>query len=86
MSFVCLITFDVMSNAMINQIYNDENDTMLRVKIYCKHGDLLPIHTSWSKDNPGRRFWSCPHYRVCSFLQSWRLQISDLFILFFVKI
>ncbi|KAG5631268.1 hypothetical protein H5410_002985 [Solanum commersonii] len=30
-----------MSNAILNQICNDENDPMLGVKIYYKHGDLL---------------------------------------------
>ncbi|KAK4737378.1 hypothetical protein R3W88_001075 [Solanum pinnatisectum] len=52
-----------MSNAILNRICNDENDSMLCVKIYCKHGDLLSMQTSWSKDNLGRRFWSCPCYR-----------------------
>ena len=53
MSFVCFITFDMMSNVILNGIFNDENDTMLGVKIYCKHGDLLSMQTSWSKDNLG---------------------------------
>ncbi|KAG5594672.1 hypothetical protein H5410_035904 [Solanum commersonii] len=30
-----------MSNAMLNQICNDENDPMLGVKIRCKHRDLF---------------------------------------------
>ncbi|KAG5630111.1 hypothetical protein H5410_001828 [Solanum commersonii] len=40
-----------MSNAILNRICNDENDPMLGVKIYCKHGDLLSMQASWSKDN-----------------------------------
>ncbi|KAG5610420.1 hypothetical protein H5410_021701 [Solanum commersonii] len=55
-----------MSNAILNRICNDENDPMLGVKICCKHGDLLSMQTSRSKDNPGRRFWFCPHYRFCT--------------------
>ncbi|WMV29520.1 hypothetical protein MTR67_022905 [Solanum verrucosum] len=62
-----------MSNAILNRICNNENDPMLGVKICCKHGDLLSMQTSWSKDNPGRRFWSCPCYRenACNFFR-WR--------------
>ncbi|KAG5610916.1 hypothetical protein H5410_022197 [Solanum commersonii] len=57
-----------MSNAILNRICNNENDPMLGVKICCKHGDLLSMQTSWSKDNPGRKFWSCPCYHICAFL------------------
>ncbi|XP_049392314.1 uncharacterized protein LOC125856732 [Solanum stenotomum] len=62
-----------MSNAMLNRICNDENDPMLRVKLRCKHGDLLSMQTSWSEHNPARRFWSCPRYRedACNFFR-WR--------------
>ncbi|KAG5619884.1 hypothetical protein H5410_005102 [Solanum commersonii] len=62
-----------MSNAMLNRICNDENDPMLRVKLWCKHGHLLSMQTSWSKHNPIQRFWSCPCYRedACNFFR-WR--------------
>ncbi|WMV14681.1 hypothetical protein MTR67_008066 [Solanum verrucosum] len=62
-----------MSNAILNRICNDENDPMLGVKICCKHGDLLSMQTSWSKDNPGQKFWSCTRYRdnACNFFR-WR--------------
>ncbi|KAG5615601.1 hypothetical protein H5410_015425 [Solanum commersonii] len=62
-----------MSNAILNRICNDENDPMLGVKICCKHGDLLSLQTSLSKDNLGRRFWSCPRYceNACNFFR-WR--------------
>jgi len=76
------VTFDIMSNAILNRICNDENDPMLGVKICCKHGDLLSMQTSWSKDNPGRRFWSCPRYRVCTFLHL-SLETSLYFVFFF---
>ena len=58
----------MMSNAILNRICDNESDTMLNMKMYCKHGDLLSMQTSWSKDNPGQRFWSCPRYRVCMFI------------------
>ena len=60
----------MMSYAILSRICDDKNDTMLNVKMYCKHGDLLSMQTSWSKDNPGRRFWSCPRYRVCMFIST----------------
>ncbi|KAG5615473.1 hypothetical protein H5410_015297 [Solanum commersonii] len=62
-----------MSNAILNQICNDENDVMLGVKICCKHGELLSMQTSSSEDNSGQRFWSCPCYRenACNFFR-WR--------------
>ncbi|WMV49922.1 hypothetical protein MTR67_043307 [Solanum verrucosum] len=63
-----------MLNAMLNRNCNDENDSMLGVKICCKNGGLLlSIQTSWSKDKPGQKFWSCPHYReyACNFFR-WR--------------
>ncbi|KAG5575741.1 hypothetical protein H5410_055875, partial [Solanum commersonii] len=68
-----------MSNAILNRICNDENDPMLGVKICCKHGDLLSMQTSWSKDNLGGKFWSCPRYRVCTFLHL-SLETSPYFI------
>uniref|UniRef100_M1DBD1 GRF-type domain-containing protein n=1 Tax=Solanum tuberosum TaxID=4113 RepID=M1DBD1_SOLTU len=62
-----------MSNTMLNRICNDGNDLMLRVKLRCKHDDLLSMQTSWSEHNPARRFWSCPRYRedACNFFR-WR--------------
>ncbi|XP_059284980.1 uncharacterized protein LOC132038316 [Lycium ferocissimum] len=62
-----------MSRASLNRICKDENDPMLRETVRCKHGDLLTMQTSWSNDNPGRRFWSCPRYREksCKFF-GWR--------------
>ncbi|WMV57892.1 hypothetical protein MTR67_051277 [Solanum verrucosum] len=62
-----------MENAMLNRICNDENDLMSRVKLRCKHGDLLSMQISWSEHNPAQRFWSCPHYRedACNFFR-WR--------------
>ncbi|XP_059316103.1 uncharacterized protein LOC132066934 [Lycium ferocissimum] len=62
-----------MSRASLNRICEDENDPMLCETVRCKYGDLLIMQTSWSNDNPGRRFWSCPRYREksCKFFR-WR--------------
>ena len=51
----------------------DENDPMINAEVRCKHGILLQMQTSWSDRNPGRRFWSCPHYEStnCKFFR-WR--------------
>ncbi|WMV43483.1 hypothetical protein MTR67_036868 [Solanum verrucosum] len=62
-----------MSNASLNRICNDENDPMLHLTMRCKHGDLMQLQTSWSEDNPARRFWSCPRFREnsCKYFR-WR--------------
>ncbi|KAK4730905.1 hypothetical protein R3W88_023893 [Solanum pinnatisectum] len=62
-----------MSNASLNRICNNENDPMLHLTMRCKHGDLMQLQTSWSEDNPARRFWSCPrfHENSCKFFR-WR--------------
>ncbi|KAH0635832.1 hypothetical protein KY289_035747 [Solanum tuberosum] len=46
---------------------------MINAEVRCKHGILLQMQTSWSDRNPGRRFWSCPHYEAmnCNFFR-WR--------------
>ncbi|OIT32295.1 hypothetical protein A4A49_51263 [Nicotiana attenuata] len=51
-----------MAGINLNNFFIDEHDPMLNVKVRCKHGDLLPLETSWSTRNPGRQFWSCPYY------------------------
>lgn len=37
----------------------------------CKCRKIAPLRTSWTSDNPGRRFWCCPYYgtnhRSCDF-------------------
>ena len=57
-----------MANENLNTLCMDESNPMLNVVIRCKHGILLNLQTSWSKLNPGRRFWSFPCYGVCIFL------------------
>ncbi|KAG5587379.1 hypothetical protein H5410_047813 [Solanum commersonii] len=62
-----------MSNAKLNKLCMEESDPMLKTIVRCKHGSLLHMQTSWSKSNPGRRFWSCPYYgeNNCHFFR-WR--------------
>lgn len=33
-------------------------------EVRCKHGFVLPLLTSWTSRNPGRRYWGCPYYGV----------------------
>ncbi|KAK4706745.1 hypothetical protein R3W88_033709 [Solanum pinnatisectum] len=51
---------------------------MLILEVRCSHGLLLPLKISWSDNNPGRRFWSCPYYgaRKCNFFR-WRDGLID---------
>ncbi|KAG5617992.1 hypothetical protein H5410_017816 [Solanum commersonii] len=56
-----------MANENLNKLCMDESDPMLNAVVRCKHEILLNLQTSWSKLNPGRRFWSCPCYGVCVF-------------------
>ncbi|XP_059310703.1 uncharacterized protein LOC132062074 [Lycium ferocissimum] len=62
-----------MANNLLNKLCMDEEDPMLNSVVRCKHGILLKMQTSWSDRNPGRRFWSCPHYEPmkCNFFR-WR--------------
>uniref|UniRef100_M1DIE2 GRF-type domain-containing protein n=1 Tax=Solanum tuberosum TaxID=4113 RepID=M1DIE2_SOLTU len=46
----------------LNSICFDKDDPKLNEEVRCFHGLLLPLKTSWSDNNPGRRFWSCPYY------------------------
>ena len=73
----------MISHAILSRICDDENDTMLNVKMYSKHGDLLSMQASWSKNNPGRRFLSFPRNHKCMFISKifWRFQISLSFLI-----
>ncbi|XP_059292219.1 uncharacterized protein LOC132045662 [Lycium ferocissimum] len=63
----------VMEKIDLSRLCMDEADPMLKAVVQCKHGNLLQMHTSWSKSNPGRRYWSCPYYgpKKCKFFR-WR--------------
>ncbi|XP_059302896.1 uncharacterized protein LOC132055207 [Lycium ferocissimum] len=53
----------------LSKICKEEDDHELS-EMRCKHGFLLPLMTSWTPRNPGRRYWSCPYYggaRSCDF-------------------
>ncbi|WMV51384.1 hypothetical protein MTR67_044769 [Solanum verrucosum] len=62
-----------MANADLNKFCMEESDPMLKAVVRYKHSVLLHMQSSWSKSNPGRRFWSCPYYgsKNCKFFR-WR--------------
>ncbi|KAK4709668.1 hypothetical protein R3W88_004181 [Solanum pinnatisectum] len=62
-----------MANADLNKLCMEESNPMLKAVVRCKHDVLLHMQTSWSKSNPGRRFWLCPYYgsKNCKFFR-WR--------------
>ncbi|PHU14811.1 hypothetical protein BC332_16016 [Capsicum chinense] len=62
----------------LNRICLDKEDRMLNTKMRWNHGLLLHLTTSWSDNNPGRRFWSCPYYgsNKCNFFL-WRDGVVD---------
>ncbi|PHT34620.1 hypothetical protein CQW23_26420 [Capsicum baccatum] len=57
----------------LNSIFLDKEDLMLNAEVRCNHRLLLHLKTSWSDNNPKRRFWSCPYYgsNKCKFFL-WR--------------
>ena len=67
-----------MTNSKLNKLCVDESDPMVNVVVRCKHGIFLNLQTSWSKLNPGRRFWYCPYYgsNKCN-LFLWRNGVVD---------
>lgn len=34
--------------------------------VYCNCGNVLAMRTSWTVDNPGRRFYGCKDWKVSS--------------------
>ncbi|MED6124036.1 hypothetical protein PIB30_055206 [Stylosanthes scabra] len=40
------------------------NSSTRRRTMVCSHGDKAVLRVSGTKENPGRRFWGCPHYDV----------------------
>ncbi|XP_059288382.1 uncharacterized protein LOC132041689 [Lycium ferocissimum] len=58
-----------MAKIGLSKFCKQEDDHELK-DVRCKHGFLLPLLTSWTPRNPGRRYWSCPYYggaRSCDF-------------------
>ncbi|PHU22437.1 hypothetical protein BC332_07544 [Capsicum chinense] len=62
----------------LNRICLDKEDSMLNAEVRCNHSLLLHLKTSWSDNNLGRRFWSCPYYgsNKCNFFL-WRDGVVD---------
>ena len=53
----------------INEINSSSNGNslcsrkdFLKENVYCGCGYKLPLKTSWTSINPGRRFFACPNY------------------------
>lgn len=58
-----------MARISLSRLCKQEEDHELD-EVRCKHGFVLPLFTSWTPRNPGRRYWSCPYYgnaRSCDF-------------------
>ncbi|KAM3306471.1 hypothetical protein P3S67_013341 [Capsicum chacoense] len=56
------------TNSKLNKLCMDESDPMVNAVVRCKHGILVDLQISWSKSNPGRRFWYFPYYvSKCNF-------------------
>ncbi|CAH9095170.1 unnamed protein product [Cuscuta europaea] len=50
--------------------YYEYGEWILVVYCHCNH--KLKLQTSWTKANPGRRFWQCPMFKrevSCGFMQ-----------------
>ncbi|PHU11737.1 hypothetical protein BC332_18667 [Capsicum chinense] len=62
----------------LNKICLDKEDPILNAEVRCNHGLLLDLKTSWSDNNPERRFWSCLYYgsNKCNFFH-WRDVVVD---------
>ncbi|WMV19982.1 hypothetical protein MTR67_013367 [Solanum verrucosum] len=41
-----------------------EEDDYTTKKKNCNHGLVVHLKTSWTSNNPERRYWSCPYYGV----------------------
>ncbi|KAL3635198.1 hypothetical protein CASFOL_019745 [Castilleja foliolosa] len=46
---------------------------------FCRCGNELPLKTSWTKSNPGRRYWACPNYGVntVEFSSGWTMKCAQ---------
>ncbi|KAG5607307.1 hypothetical protein H5410_028799 [Solanum commersonii] len=40
----------------------EEDDYTTKKKVYCNHGLVVHLKTSWISNNSGRRYWSCSYY------------------------
>ncbi|XP_059306971.1 uncharacterized protein LOC132058508 [Lycium ferocissimum] len=57
----------------LNNLCTQNDDPKMKRQVRCQHGVLLKMQISWSPNNPGRRFWTCPFYgaKKCKFFE-WR--------------
>ncbi|KAF3684769.1 putative glutamyl-tRNA(Gln) amidotransferase subunit A, mitochondrial-like, partial [Capsicum annuum] len=58
-----------MAKISLSRLCKQEKDHEL-VEVRCKYGYVLPLMTSWTSRNSGRRYWTCPYYgnaRSCDF-------------------
>ncbi|XP_059318731.1 uncharacterized protein LOC132069392 [Lycium ferocissimum] len=57
----------------LNNLCTENDDPKMKRQVRCQHGVLLKMQISWSRNNPGRRFWTCPFYgdKKCKFFE-WR--------------
>ncbi|KAL3619908.1 hypothetical protein CASFOL_034820 [Castilleja foliolosa] len=48
-------------------------------KHFCRCGHQLPLKTSWTKSNPGRRYWACPSYgvNIVGFSSGWIMKCAQ---------
>ena len=42
----------------------EEDAYTTKKKVNCNHGLVVRLKTSWTSNNHGRRYWSCPYYGV----------------------
>ncbi|WMV06855.1 hypothetical protein MTR67_000240, partial [Solanum verrucosum] len=51
-----------MRSINLTNLCMEEDDYTTKKKVYCNHGLVVRLKTSWTSNNPGRRYWSCPYY------------------------
>ncbi|KAG5584739.1 hypothetical protein H5410_045173, partial [Solanum commersonii] len=51
-----------MRSINLTNLCMEEDDYTTEKKVYCNHGLVVRLKTSWTSNNPGRRYWSCPYY------------------------
>ncbi|KAK4710458.1 hypothetical protein R3W88_004971 [Solanum pinnatisectum] len=59
-----------MRSINLTNLCMEEDDYTTKKKVYCNHGLVMRLKTTWTSNNPGRRYWSCPYYggpRSCNF-------------------
>ncbi|KAM3398022.1 hypothetical protein P3S68_001536 [Capsicum galapagoense] len=52
-----------MRSINLSKLCMEEDDFALNQEVRCNHGFVVPLKTSWTSTNPGRRYWACNYYR-----------------------